>query len=77
LITAPRPSSFPRAIVEEAIGYRRFLKAAEAIRFAIEELPPAQINGAPLDVEEARFGCDDMRRLSESSEYPLARRALR
>jgi hypothetical protein len=59
------------------IGYRRFSKAAEAIRFAIEELPPAQLNGAHLEVEEERFDCDDMRRLYESAEYPLARRALR
>jgi hypothetical protein len=56
------------------IGYRRFPKAAEAIRFAIEELPPAQLNGAHLEVEEERFDCDDIRRLYESAEYPLERR---
>ena len=37
------------------MGYRRFAKAAEAIRFAIEELPPDLLIGAHLEVEEQRF----------------------
>ena len=57
------------------IGYQRFAKAAEAIRFAIEELPPAHLKGAHLEVEEERFDCDGIRRLYESAEYPLARHA--
>jgi hypothetical protein len=57
------------------MGYRRFAKAAEAIRFAIEELSPVHLIGAHLEVEEERFDCDGIRRLYESAEYPLARRA--
>jgi hypothetical protein len=52
------------------MGYRRFAKAADAIRFAIEELSPELLIGAHLEVNEERFNCDEIRR-----EYPLVRRA--
>jgi hypothetical protein len=55
--------------------YRRFDSAAEALRFAIEELPPQLLLGAFLEVEEERFDCDAMRRLYDSTDFPLARRA--
>ena len=56
------------------VGYRRFSRAAEAIRFAIEELPPESLAGSALEVGEERFDSRAMRRLYESSDYPLARR---
>jgi hypothetical protein len=56
------------------MGYRRFAKAAEAIRFAIEELAPELLVGAHLEVEGDRFDSDGIRRLYEHAEYPLARR---
>jgi hypothetical protein len=55
--------------------YRRFAEAAEAIRFAIESLPPDLLAGAFLEVEEKRYGCAEIRRLYERPEYPLARDA--
>jgi hypothetical protein len=58
----------------QSFGYRRFAKAAQAIRFAIEDLPRAALVGAFLEVNEQRYGSDDIRRLYESAEYPLARR---
>jgi hypothetical protein len=58
-------------------GYRRFAQAAQAIRFAIEDLPPECLVGAFLEVDEQRYGGDDIRRLYEGAKYPLTRRAVR
>ena len=61
----------------QPFGYRRFSQAAQAIRFAIEELPPECLVGAFLEVDEKRYGSDDIRRLYEEAEYPLSRRDVR
>ena len=66
----PRRRSFSRG----PIGYKRFKSAAEAIRFAMEELPPELLLGAYLEVEEDRFDCSAIRQLYESEAYPLKRR---
>jgi len=55
------------------IKYRRFDHAADAIRFAIEELPAPLLLGAFIEVEDDRLGHADIRRLYDSSDYPLAR----
>jgi hypothetical protein len=59
-----------------SLRYKRFTRAADAIRFSIEELPPALLVGAYLEVDEARFDCDGIRRLYQSADYPLKRRAV-
>jgi len=64
-----------RRRMRQPIGYGRFARAADAIRFAIEELPPELLLAAQLKVAEERFNGDGIRRLYESVEYPLARRA--
>jgi hypothetical protein len=63
-----------RASRRQPIGYRRFARAADAIRYAIEELAPASLAGAYLEVGEERFDSRDMRRLYESPSYPHPRR---
>jgi hypothetical protein len=61
----------------QPLGYKRFAQAAQAIRFAMEDVAPELLVGACLEVDEQRYGSDDIRRLYESAEYPLARRAAR
>jgi hypothetical protein len=56
------------------IGYQRFPRAADAIQFAIETLPPALLNGALLEVNEERFTANEIRRLYDDGGYPLQRR---
>jgi hypothetical protein len=58
----------------QPIGYRRFSRAADAIRFAIEEMPPELLIGAYLEVDEVRFDSGEIRRLYDRAEYPLERR---
>jgi len=64
-----------RKFGRQPLGYRRFARAADAIRFAIEELPPQLLAGTYLEVDEERFEGNQIRRLYESADYPLARRA--
>ena len=63
-----------RTFSKGPMGYKRFDSAAEAIRFAIEELPPELLRGACLEVEENRFDGSAIRQLYESEAYPLKRR---
>ena len=59
----------------QVIRYRRFVRASDAIRFAIEELPQRLLAGAYMEVDAVRFGGRAIRGLYDSDEYPLIRRA--
>jgi hypothetical protein len=56
------------------LRYRRFATAADAIRFAVEELPAVRALGAWMQVGDQRFDGDDIQRLYQSDDFPLQRR---
>lgn len=64
-----------RKFRRQFVSYRRYIRAAEAIRFAIEELPADSLLGTYLEVGEARFDSRAIRELYDSIDYPLVRRA--
>jgi hypothetical protein len=66
-----------RSLGRQSFGYKRFAQASQAIRFAIEDLPPECLVGAFLEVGEHRYSGNDIRRLYQSAEYPLPRRDSR
>jgi hypothetical protein len=56
----------------QPFGYKRF---ADAVRFAIEELPSEFLLGANLEVDEERYDGRGFVHLYQSMDYPLVRRA--
>lgn len=60
----------------QRLGYRRFATAAEAIRFAVEDSPAIRTLGAWMQVGGERFESDEIHRLYDSDEYPLAPNGL-
>jgi len=59
----------------QPLNYRRFASAAEAIRFAIEDLSPQSLMGTYLDVDDARYESKGIQRLYAGAHYPLPRKA--
>lgn len=59
----------------QSLDYKRFANAAEAIKFAIEQLSPEFLAGTYLEVDDLRYQSREIRRLYDSADYPLARRA--
>jgi hypothetical protein len=55
------------------VGYKRFDRAAEALRFAIEQLPADALVGAYLEIGEERYDAREMRALYDSDAFPLPR----
>jgi hypothetical protein len=62
--------------IKSLVKYRRFDKAADAIRFAMEELSPPLLLGAFIEIDEARLDHKNIRDLYESADYPLKKPTL-
>ena len=62
-----------KASSRRPMTYRRFPNGAEAVRFAIEELPAILQGGTVLQCGEERFDHAQIRGLYDSSDYPLVR----
>ena len=58
------------------VSYKRFDSAADAIRFAVETLPPPALRGSVLEVDGERYDATHIRDLYDSDAYPLARAPL-
>ena len=59
---------------QRALAYKQFVRAAEAIRFAIEDLPANTLRGCSLEVGEDRYMGVAILGLYESADFPLPRR---
>jgi hypothetical protein len=57
----------------KGLSYRRFKTGAEAIRFAMEDVPKSALGTCTLETDGQRFDAKDLRKLYESSLYPLPR----
>jgi len=61
--------------INNKIKYRRFDRASDAIRFAIEEMPEPQLLGAYIECDDGRLGHQDIRDAYESQDFPRKRKA--
>jgi hypothetical protein len=52
-------------------NYQRFTTAAEAIRYAVEDLRTPKALGAWLQVGDERFNSSEIQRLYEAADFPL------
>ena len=70
--TTPRLNCF---LAKPAKGsrtkYRRFATAAEALRYAVEDLRIPKAFGAWLEVGDERFSSSEIQRLYDAGDYPL------
>jgi len=56
------------------VKYRRFENAAEALQYAIEDMPKELLRGTLLEVNENRFEGSQLRALYDAPAYPLPRK---
>lgn len=68
---------FPRSVnaKQKSLCFRRFGRAAEAIRYAVEELAPKILNNCSLEVNGLYYFGHEIRPLYDSCDFPLRRRS--
>ena len=71
--TAPAELFPSRRYAKSLARYQRFPKAAKAVKYVIEEMPEAWLNGTFLDVDGTRFEGRQIRALYDADAYPLKR----
>jgi hypothetical protein len=59
---------------QKSLIFRKFSKASDAIRFAVEELTPKLLDGCSLEVDESHYFGREIRPLYDDSAFPLRRR---
>jgi len=62
-----------RRFAKSLARYRRFDRAAEAIRYVIEEMPAEWLVGTMIDVNGKRREGTAIRDLYDAADYPLER----
>lgn len=55
--------------------YKRFSSAAEAVRFAVEELSPTALRSTAIESDDKRHEGGAIRTLYYSEDYPLRRQS--
>jgi hypothetical protein len=55
------------------LRYRRFIRAADATKDAVEELTPKGCSNTSLDVNDECYNATEIRALYERQRYPFAR----
>jgi hypothetical protein len=59
----------------QPLNYKHFESAAEAIRYAIEEIPTQNLVGTLLEADDSRYDGKQIHRLYASPDFPLARKS--
>ena len=68
------PAELYAAHGRAGLRYRRFSKAAEAIRYAVEKLPGEALPTTSIEVDDERYNAKLIRALYENEGYPLIRK---
>ena len=63
------PAELFAARGRSGLRYRRFLRAADAIRYAVEKLPADVLLSARLEVEQKRYDANQIRALYDSANF--------
>jgi len=58
---------------QRSLVFKRFSKASEAIRFAVEELAPKVLDSCSLEVDDTHYFGRDIRPLYDRGDFPLRR----